>query len=108
MSSMNPMDLLKNFQNIQSKMHEAQQQLKEIRVTGSAGGDMVRIEMTGEFQVTSVQISPEAVDPNDIGMLQDLMLAAFTNATSNVKEKIREEMSSLTGGMDLPPGMFGS
>ena len=107
MSSMNPMDILKNFHNIQSKLGEAQERLKEIRVTGTAGGDMVRIEMTGEFQVTSVQISPEAVDPNDIEMLQDLMLAAFTNATSNVKEKIREEMSSFTGGMDLPPGLFG-
>ncbi|MGM0673793.1 MAG: YbaB/EbfC family nucleoid-associated protein [Spirochaetota bacterium] len=108
MSSMNPMDMLKNFQNIQSKLGEAQEKLKEIRVTGTAGGDMVRVEMTGEFQVTSVEISSEAVDPNDIEMLQDLMLAAFTNATSNVKEKIREEMSSMTGGMDLPPGLFGS
>lgn len=105
---MNPMDMLKNFQNIQSKIGEAQEKLKEIRVTGTAGGDMVRVEMTGEFQVTSVEISSEAVDPNDIEMLQDLMLAAFTNATSNVKEKIREEMSSLTGGMDLPPGLLGS
>lgn len=104
---MNPMDLLKNFQNMQSKLQEAQQQLKEIRATGTSGGDMVRIEMTGEFQVTSVQISPEAVDPDDIEMLQDLILAAFTNATSNVKEKIREKMSSMTGGMDLPPGIFG-
>lgn len=108
MSSMNPMDMLKNFQNIQSKLGEAQEKLKEIRVTGTAGGDMVRVEMTGEFQVTSVEISSEAVDPNDIEMLQDLMLAAFTNATSNVKEKIREEMSSMTGGMDLPPGLLGS
>lgn len=107
MSSMNPMDMLKNFQNIQSKVQEAQQQLKEIRETGTSGGDMVRIEMTGEFQVTSVRISPEAVDPDDIEMLQDLILAAFTNATSNVKERIREELSSITGGMDLPPGIFG-
>ena len=107
MSSMNPMDILKNFQNIQSKLGEAQERLKDVRATGTAGGDMVRVEMTGEFQVTSVQISPEAVDPEDIEMLQDLMLAAFTNAAANVKEKIREEMSSFTGGMDLPPGMFG-
>ncbi|MFP4566529.1 MAG: YbaB/EbfC family nucleoid-associated protein [Spirochaetaceae bacterium] len=107
MSSMNPMDILKNFQNIQSKLGEAQARLKEVRATGTAGGDMVRVEMTGEFQVTAVRISPEAVDPDDIDMLQDLILAAFTNAVANVKEKIREEMSSFTGGMDLPPGMFG-
>ncbi|MFP4373013.1 MAG: YbaB/EbfC family nucleoid-associated protein [Spirochaetaceae bacterium] len=107
MSSMNPMDILKNLQNIQSKLGEAQARLKEVRATGTAGGDMVRVEMTGEFQVTAVRISPEAVDPDDIDMLQDLILAAFTNAVANVKEKIREEMSSFTGGMDLPPGMFG-
>jgi len=107
MSSMNPMDLLKNFQNIQSNLNEAQERLKEIRVTGTAGGDMVRVEMTGEFQVTSVQISPEAVDPNDIDMLQDITLAAITDAITKVKERVREEMSSFTGGMDLPPGLFG-
>ncbi len=103
----NPMDILKNFQNIQAKMNDAQERLKAIRVTGSAGGDMVRIEITGEFQVLSVQISPEAVDPDDIEMLQDLMLAAFTDAVTKAKERMREEMSSVTGGMNLPPGMLG-
>jgi len=107
MMNINPMELLKNFQNIQSKMTEAQERLQHVTATGSAGGDMVKVEITGQFQVKSVTISPEVVDPGDIPMLQDLVLAAFTDAVARVKEKIREEMSSLTGGMDLPPGLMG-
>lgn len=101
---MNPMDLMKN---IQSKVQEAQQQLKSIRVTGSAGGDMVRVEISGEFTVHNVTIAPEVVDPEDIQMLEDLVRAAFADAVANVKERVRQEMSSLTGGMDIPPGFMG-
>ncbi len=104
---MNPMDLMKNFQNIQSKIQEAQQRLKTIRATGSAGGDMVRVEISGEFTVLNVTIAPEVVDPEDIQMLEDLVRAAFTDAVANVKDRVREEMSSLTGGMDIPPGFMG-
>jgi hypothetical protein len=105
---MNPMDLLKNFQNIQSKMSEAQERLKELDAVGTSGGDMVRIEISGEMEVKSVKISPEAVDPEDLGMLEDLVLAAFHDAMAKIKEKMREEMSSVTGGLNLPPGMFGT
>ncbi len=103
----NPMDLMKNFQGLQAKMTEAQERLKVIRAVGTAGGDMVRVEMTGEMQVISVKISPEAVDPSDIEMLQDLMLAAFTDAVTKVKEKMRDELSSATGGLGIPPGFMG-
>lgn len=101
------MDLFKNLQNLQSRMGEMQERLQEVTVTGTAGGDMVRIEMNGQMQVLQVTISPEVVDPSDVGMLQDLVLAAYTDAFAKIKEKLREEMSSLTGGMDLPPGMMG-
>ncbi len=104
---MNPMDLLKNFQNIQSKVAEAQERLKTIRATGSAGGDMVRIEITGEFTVIDVRIAPEVVDPSDVIMLQDLIRAAHADAVTKVRDRIREEMSSFTGGLDLPPGFMG-
>ena len=104
---MNPMDLLKNFQNIQSKVAEAQERLKTIRATGSAGGDMVRIEITGEFTVIDVRIAPEVVDPSDVIMLQDLIRAAHADAVAKVRDRIREEMSSFTGGLDLPPGFMG-
>lgn len=105
--NINPMELLKNFQSIQSKMNETQEKLGSVTVTGTAGGDMVRIEINGHFQVLSVDISPEAIDPSDKEMLQDLVLAAFTDAMTKAKDAIREEMSSLTGGMDIPPGMMG-
>lgn len=105
---MNPMDLLKNFQNIQSRMGEMQERMKSLTVTGTSGGDMVRIGMNGQMEVTEVVISPEAVDPDDIEMLQDLVFAAFTDASVKIKEKMKDEMSGLTGGMDLPPGLFGA
>lgn len=104
---MNPMDILKNVQQLQSRMSEAQSKLKEITVEGSAGGDMVRVELNGEFTVTKVTISPEAVDPQDVEMLQDLVLAAFSDASYKVRERIQQEMSSVTGGLNLPPGLFG-
>jgi DNA-binding YbaB/EbfC family protein len=105
---MNPMDLLKNFQNIQSKVGEMQEKLQGLKVTGTAGGDMVKVEMNGQMTVTRVTISPEAVDPEDLGMLEDLVLAAITDASVKIKETIRQEMSGLTGGIDLPPGILGT
>ena len=104
---MNPMDFMKNLQNMQSRMGEMQEKMRDITVTGTAGGDMVRIELNGQMEVVGVTISKEVVDPDDIIMLQDLILAAFTDASAKVKEKLREEMSSLTGGMNLPPGLMG-
>ncbi|NOY07542.1 MAG: YbaB/EbfC family nucleoid-associated protein [Spirochaetes bacterium] len=104
---MNPFDLLKQFQDMQGKMGEIQEKMKTITVEGTSGGDMVRIKINGQMEVLSVQISKEAVDPDDIRMLEDLVLAAFTDAMHKIKEKLREEMSSLTGGIDLPPGLLG-
>jgi DNA-binding YbaB/EbfC family protein len=88
-------------------MGEVQNRLQGISVVGSAGGDMVQIEMNGHMQVLGVRISEEAVNPKDIEMLQDLLQAAFSDALFKIKEKIREEVSSLTGGLNLPPGILG-
>ena len=104
---MNPMDLLKNFQNIQSRVNAMQEKIKTIHVTGTAGGDMVRIELSGQMQVHQVTIAPEVVDPSDIQMLQDLVRAAITDALAKLKELMREEMSDATGGLDLPTELFG-
>jgi DNA-binding YbaB/EbfC family protein len=105
--AINPMDLFKNMQSIQSKVSEMQERLKEIVVTGSSGGGMVKIELDGQFFVRRVEISPEAVDPSDIEMLQDLVLAAFSDASAKIKEKMKEEASVFTDGMNLPPGLLG-
>ncbi len=105
---MNPMDLFKNIQNLQSQFGEMQEKLKQIQVSGTSGGEMVRIDMNGQMEVSAVHIEPEAVDPDDIKMLEDLILAAFLNASAKVKEKLQQQAADLTGGMDIPPGFMGS
>jgi DNA-binding YbaB/EbfC family protein len=105
--NINPMDLLRNFQNMQAKISEMQEKLKEVKVTGSSGGGMVQVEMNGQLVVTAVKIAQEVVDPQDIEMLQDLVLGAVSDALAKVKERLREEASSVTGGMNLPPGIVG-
>ena len=104
---MNPMDMFKNLQSLQSKMGDMQERLSSVSAIGSAGGDMVRIEINGQMEVQQVTIAPEVVDSDDVSMLQDLVLAAFSDASAKIREKIREEMSSITGGLDLPPGFMG-
>ncbi len=104
---MNPMDLLKNMGQLQETMQEAQRKLRETRVTGTAGGDMVRLEMNGEFTVLNVEIAPEVIDPDDKEMLQDLIRAAHNDGVAKIRASIQENLSSLTGGLPITPGMFG-
>ncbi len=104
---MNSMDLFKNMGNIQEKLRESQEKLKSITAQGTAGGDMVKVILNGEMFVLSVEISPDVVDPGDISMLQDLVVAAHADAMARIREKIHEELGSLTGGLNLPPGFMG-
>lgn len=104
---MNPLDILKNFQGLQSRMAAMQERMKSITVIGTAGGDMVRVEISGQMAVRSVTISPEAVDPSDLAMLQDLVRAAISDALARLREKMREEMGDLTGGLDIPSELLG-
>jgi nucleoid-associated protein EbfC len=103
----NPFEMLKNLQGLQAKMGEMQEKLKSVRVTGSAGGGMVTVELNGDLRAEKVTISPEVVDPSDIRMLEDLVLAAASDALARLKEKLRDEMAQATGIAGLPPGMFG-
>jgi DNA-binding YbaB/EbfC family protein len=103
----NPFEMLKQLQGLQSRVGEIQEKLKTVRVTGSAGGGLVAVDMNGQMLVEKVTIAPEAVDSRDIPMLQDLVLAAMTDALERLKEKIREEVSQATGMLGLPPGMLG-
>ena len=97
--------LLKQAQQMQAKMAQVQAELAEKSVEASAGGGMVKVVMNGRHEVISVTIDPEVVDPQDIEMLEDLVAAAVTEAANRVEEMVRDEMSSITGGMPLP-GMF--
>jgi DNA-binding YbaB/EbfC family protein len=103
----NPFDILKQLQDMQSRVGDVQEKLRSVRVTGSAGGGMVTVEMNGAMQVEQVTIAPDAVDPRDVPMLQDLVRAAFGDAMERMKEKIRDEMAQVTGGLGLPPGLLG-
>lgn len=86
-------DIFKHALKLQEKLRE---ELKKIRVEGSAGGGMVRIEMDGEQNVLSVRIEPQILEEKDINMLQDLIVAAFNDAQNKVKEKIQESLFSST------------
>ena len=83
-----------------------QEDLKKRTVEVTAGGGAVKIVMSGEKEVKDLKIDPAAVDPEDVEMLQDLLSAAFNEATKKVDEMMANEMGKLTGGMGLPPGLF--
>jgi len=105
--NMNPFEILKNAQKIQEQMAAMQQRLGTIVVTGSAGGGMAQIDMNGRMEVLAVRLTPEAVNSEDIPLLQDLIKAAFTDAMEKVKETLQSEFGAMAGGMGISPGMLG-
>ncbi len=98
---MNPFDMVKNAQAIKDQFGRIQEELKDIKIIGSSGGGLVKITINGQLEVLKVEIDPMAVDPNDIQMLQDLILAAFRQASSNLQDTIKEKMGPFMGGMNL-------
>ena len=104
--AVNPFDMLRQFGNLQSRMGEIQQKLRSMRVIGSAGGGLVTVEMNGQLDVEKVSIQPQAVDPADMRMTEDLVLAAMTDCLNRLKEKLKDEMPGLAG-LNLPPGFLG-
>lgn len=105
--NINPFDILKNAQKIQEQMGSLQEKLGGIEAAGSSGGGMVEVTINGKMEMTDIAIRPEMLDPNDVQMLQDLIVAAHANAMEKIREKINEEMGALAGGMELPPGFPG-
>jgi len=105
--NINPFDLLKSAQAMQEKMGEMQAKLAALTAVGSSGGGMVKVTVNGQFDVLRVEIEPDAVDPKDIPMLQDLVKAACSDAMSKIREEIRLQVSSVAGDLQLPPGMLG-
>ncbi|MCL2211236.1 MAG: YbaB/EbfC family nucleoid-associated protein [Treponema sp.] len=105
--NINPFDILKNAQKIQEQMSGFQDKLGEISATGAAGGGLVEVEINGKLELIAVRISPQAMEGGDVEMLQDLIMAAFTDGMAKVKEAISSEVGSMTGGMNIPgfPGM---
>jgi DNA-binding YbaB/EbfC family protein len=98
--------MLRQAQAIQRKLAKAQEELAEMEVTGSAGGGMVTVVVTGGGEFRSITINPEAVDPDDVEMLQDMVVAACNDALRKSKELESEHLGGITGGLGLPPGML--
>ncbi|MEO8379008.1 MAG: YbaB/EbfC family nucleoid-associated protein [Acidobacteriota bacterium] len=96
---MNIKQLMKQAQQMQDQM---QHQMSNIRVEGTAGGGMVKAEMSGNKELLSITIEKEAVDPEDVEMLQDLVKAAVNEASRKVDEEMQSSMGAMTGGMKIP------
>jgi DNA-binding YbaB/EbfC family protein len=99
--------MLRQVQQMQAEMMKAQEELKNEVVEASAGGGMVTVKVTGELEVTEVRIDPEAVDPEDVDMLQDLVLAATNEALRSAQELAANKMGAATGGLGGPGGPLG-
>ena len=97
--------IMKQAQEMQTKMAELQEQLAGLEVAGSAGGGMVQVTMSGKGELRGVKIDPSLANPDDIEVLEDLIMAAANDAKAKVEARVQEEMQKLTGGLQLPPGM---
>ena len=97
--------MMKQAQQMQAKMAEMQAQLEQIEMTGSSGGGMVQVTLGGKGDMKRIKIDKSLVDPNETEVLEDLVVAAFNDAKGRVEAHVAEEMSKLTGGLQLPGGM---
>ena len=97
--------LMKQAQQMQSKMQDMQDQLAKLEIAGEAGAGLVRVTLNGKGEMRRLHIDPKVVDPADTEMLQDLIVAAHRAAQDKVEAAAAEEMQKLTGGLNLPAGM---
>ncbi|MCA1797572.1 MAG: YbaB/EbfC family nucleoid-associated protein [Desulfuromonadaceae bacterium] len=98
-------NMMKQAQQMQRKMEEMQKELEGREVEASAGGGMVTVRMNGKQQLLGITIEPDAVDPQDVDMLQDLIMVAVNEGVRKSQEMVQGEMGKLTGGMNIP-GLF--
>ncbi|MEZ4736781.1 MAG: YbaB/EbfC family nucleoid-associated protein [Caldilineaceae bacterium] len=105
MGGNNPNQLMSQMQKLQEEMEKTQAALEDEEVTVTVGGGVVTVVATGGQQIRSITIQPEAVDPDDVEMLQDMVLSAVNEALQKGKALAEERMGALTGGLGLPPGL---
>jgi DNA-binding YbaB/EbfC family protein len=103
----NMQQMLKQVQKMQAEMVAAQEQLKDEVVEASAGGGMVTVKVSGDLELKAVAIDPEAVDPEDVELLQDMVLAAANEALRAAQELAAKRMGGITGGLGGPGGLGG-
>ena len=98
--------MMKQIQKMQNDMLRMQEEIKSRTLEATSGGGAVRVVVNGQKEVESLFIDPQAVDPEDLEMLQDMVVAAVNEGLRKVEEMIAEEMKKITGGINLPPGLF--
>lgn len=101
----NMQGLMKQAQKMQEKIQKAQDELKDKLIECTVGGGMIKVVFNGAQEMVSIEINKEAVDPDDVGTLQDLVLSAVNAGMTKAKDMVQEEMGEITGGMNIP-GMF--
>ena len=94
-------DMLSKAKAMQEKMKEAQDQIKKIEVQGMSGGNLVKVTLTGDYEIKSIEITDAAKKENQ-EIINDLIIAAYNNAKENLKKKSAEELTKVTGGLNLP------
>jgi DNA-binding YbaB/EbfC family protein len=97
--------MMKQAQQMQAKMAEMQARLDQVEMSGTAGGGLVHVTLTGKGDVRKIKIDKSLVVADEVEVLEDLILAAFNDAKQRVESHVAEEMAKLTGGLQLPPGM---
>ncbi|WP_300410757.1 YbaB/EbfC family nucleoid-associated protein [Lagierella sp.] len=98
-------NMMKQMQKMQKDMQEAQEKIEETEFTASAGGGSIEVTVNGKREVVGVKLDPEVVDPEDVEMLQDLLMVAVNDALNQVNEETEKSMGKFTGGMNIP-GLF--
>lgn len=98
-------NLMKQAQQMQAKMGEMQAKMGEMEVEGASGGGMVKVVVTGKGEARRLKIDPSLLVPDDVEMLEDLIVAAYNDARGKADSMMQSEMSKLTAGLPLPPGM---
>ncbi len=97
-------NLMKQAQQMQSKMAEMQAKMGDIEVTGASGGGMLKVTLNGKYELKGIKIDPSLVSADDVEVLEDLIVAAFNDAKTKAETAMQDEMSKLTGGLNLPAG----
>lgn len=102
MANMNMQQMMKQARKMQEQMAAMQENLAQTTVDASAGGGMVKVTVNGDMQIVSLKLDPEAVDPEDVEMLEDMITAAVNEAVRGVADIANKQMGSITGGLNIP------
>ena len=97
--------MMKQAQQMQEKMAELQESLADLAIEGSAGAGMVAVTLNGKAEMRRIKIDPSLVDPQEVEVLEDLIVAAVNDAKAKVEARVQEETQKLMGGLQLPPGL---